>query len=146
MGPGVTYDVEQSLTSNLDERVLDPGGDRMGISINAQSDRHARARLNVLDHLPQRARQLYLPVARHPEDHLSDLVHRGAGERLGPQYPLEHRWRRRLVPATPLQLHADRQELLRDAVMQLAGDPVAFLAQQLPPAGVLEPPEGPLAR
>ena len=108
------------------------------------SEERNRIARELHDSVAQRPGQLDLPVARQFEDHLADLAHRGARQLLGGQHALDHDRRSHRVAPAPLEIHADRQQLLRDAVVELPRNPVALLAQKLPPAGLLEATQGSL--
>ena len=127
LGLGVTDHVEQRLRGDLDQRVLRTGGHRLGLTEDPQLDLEAGAGLDVLDHLAQRPREFDLPIADAAEDHLANLVHHRARKALGSYHPLEHHWRGHGVPAAPLQIDADRQQLLGHTLVQLAPEPVALL-------------------
>ena len=139
-GVGVTDDVEQGLARDLHERVLGGARQRLLAAVRAQSHLEAGPRDDILDELGQRPAQVDVAVAGQLEDDRPDLVDRRAGQGLGRGHALEHRRSGGVVASAPLQVHADREQVLGDRVVQLPCDPVALLAEELAPARLLQAP------
>src|SRR5215211_140415 len=135
----VADDVEQGLPGDLGERVLGDTGKRTRAPSCTEGDLEVGRARELLDQLVERNRQVRRMLARGElVDDSADLSERGARQLLGGQQPLEHRGRAWLLLAAPLEHHADADQVLGHAVVELARNPVPLLPEQLAPARVLE--------
>ena len=130
---GVADHVPQALLGDLEQRVLDLGGELALTAADAdrypQEARGAEVGGQVTQRLPQtQAGTLKLGQL---SDGRTDPAQARAGQLLAGHQPRVRRQGRIEVPVTPFQVHPDPDQALRDAVVQVAGDPVPFGADQL---------------